>query len=252
MDASNIAHFCFSFTIPICWVVILRPFSRTLFKSWRGFMVSILILSLAAMVGKEFFDKEFGVNDIICDVLGFFMGITLISDHFYRREKTLNKSEEREVAGQKISIRSTLSLIEKIEMRSASFYRMAARKAPDPRTSGICILLARDARKRARKVAFSLLAWKSQPEMENLTEAVENAFSAQHLFSLDIPPSSTPKEILQIALDHEKKKFSLFSKLEEVFQEEWKKMQLGAVRTRLSKKIAKLELCLSELEKAVG
>lgn len=249
MDSSNIVHFCFSFAVPMGWAIILRPFSRMLFRSWSGFLFTVLLLSLAAICGKEWLDAEPSVNDIVADILGFFLGIALITDYFYRREKTVDRAEEREVAGHRVSLRSTLSLIEKIERRSAEFYRKAAESSPSTRASGLCLLLANDANKRAKRVAFTLFGWKNRRDSEELTAAVENAFSSQKLFSLDVLPSSTPKEVLQIALEHEKKKLSLFTKLEGAFHEEWKVMQLEAILAKLSKEIRKLELCLAELDK---
>lgn len=249
MDTSNIAHFCFSFAVPIGWVLILRPLSRNIFRNWSGLLLTVLMLSLAAICAKELLDEQASVNDIVADILGFFLGFALISDHFYRRGKTLNRAEEREVQGHKVSLRSTLSLIEKIERRSCEFYRKAAKQLPSARASGLCFLLGQDAEKRAKQVAFSMTGWRNRGGGEELSAAVENAFSSQQLFALDFSPASSPKEVLQIALEHERKKFSIFSKLERAFHEEWKQMHMGAILAKLAKAIRKLELCLSELEK---
>lgn len=209
----------------------------------------MLFLSLLAIGGKELLDSEISINDLASDALGFFLGTALVFDQVHRKKRRLRQVPEKEVAGQSISLRSTLALIETIERRSADFYLRASAQLPNQRASGICFLLSQDASRRADRVTFTLSSLGRRNEPEEFSTAVETAFSSHHIFSLDFSPSSTAREVLEIALAHEKKKLSLFSKLEAAFHEEWKQMRLERVLDEISKEIQKLELCLAELDK---
>jgi hypothetical protein len=249
LDQSNIAHFTFSLLIPVGLAAIIFPFARSRFSSWPAFFVSVVFISFFLACAKEFIDAEFSINDIVSDLLGFLIGAALISDQYRRKLRKLRKVEDREVSGNRISLRGTLVFIEEIESRTANFYEKAAQQLTSARAAGLCDLLARDARKRSNRISFTLSNWHRSSAPEELVQAIERAFSSNNLFSLDFSLSCSPKEVLVIALNHEKNKLSLFSRLEEAFREEWKLVHLGRVLGKLHNQISKLEFCLSELEK---
>ncbi len=91
----------------------------------------------------------------------------ILSLNFRRIGKKLDKSKEKVVIDYKISLRSALALIERIEQRSSDFYEKSAVQFYGRRTNQICKLLA--------------------------------------------------KEVLEIALNHKRKKFELLSKFESAF-----------------------------------
>jgi rubrerythrin len=249
VDSSNLAHFYFSLLIPIGWAGVLYPFARTIFRRWPWHFGTIFVLSLAVICGKEFMDSRPSVNDIVSDILGFFLGTALIHFQLFRRLRVLRRAKEREVEGRTVSLRGTMALVESLENRSARFYEQAENLLPNARAAALCGLLARDARNRAAKVRFVLSNWITARETETLSE-VERAFSDEQIFSLAFPFSSTSKDVLNLAIEHERKKYSLLKRLESAFQQEWKLMHMRLLREPLAQEIQKLELCLSELNKS--
>lgn len=249
MDISNLAHFFFSMVIPIAWISILKPFTSNLFKNFSQSLSVALLLSILVICGKEWIDADFSLNDIVSDFLGFFLGLSIISNSFHRRNIVLQKEEQREIFGHQISLRSTMGLMEMIERKSATFYSAAALQIKDKRASKICYLLARDAKSRANKITYILSGWRSHPLPNELPKSIENSFSSDQIFALNINRNHTPKEIIEIAIQHEKKKLSLFVKLEQLFQDHWKLMSLAPIVGNLDHEVHSLEACLAELEK---
>jgi hypothetical protein len=247
LDPSNVFHFFFSLFIPLGWAVILRPFSRKIFRGWPSFFIFILAISFVSICGKELMDRRISLNDLAADILGFFFGLMILSLSFQRMGRKLDRTKEKIVVDYTISLRSTLALIERIERRSSEFYDTASIQISENKTSEICKLLSKDAQKRANNIGYMLSGWSRKPEPLHLASAIEKAFSSDQIFALDFSRVKNAKDALEIALDHERKKFALFSKFESAFHEEWKVIRLEMVLENLNLQVTKLEQLLAEI-----
>lgn len=249
MDNSHLVHFLFSFFIPIGWGILLYPFRRSHFRTWPRYLWWILLVSFVCICAKEYYDHQLSVNDLTSDALGFFFGTVVLTLGFVWRSSRIDFSSEKIVENTQISLRSTLMLFERIERKSGDFYSKAARSVSEKLASSMCQLLARDAYKRADKINYLLSTWKKISVPAGLNEAVDRAFSNEHLFSLEDLEGASAEKILKIALEHEKSKRSIFSKFEPAFHEDWKILHLGKVLEELDREVGKLELCLAEVQR---
>ncbi len=249
MDNSNVAHFLFSFFIPLGWGILFFPFRRLYFRSWPRFLWTILGLSFVCVCAKEFYDQQLSINDLVSDALGFFFGIVALTLGFIFRSKRIDRAEEKVVDNTKISLRSTLRLFERIEKKSGDFYSSAAHRIPEKLASALCQLLAKDAYRRANKIYYLLSSWKKISEPEGLSEAVDQAFSSEHLFSLSSLEGANAEQVLKIALEHERAKRKIFEKFETAFHEDWKLLQLERAIGELDGEVEKLERCLLEMQR---
>jgi hypothetical protein len=155
-------HFGFSLLIPLGWIVILRPLAGKL-KTWSRMFWTMVVLSFISTLGKEFYlDIHADMNDIIANFFGFFLGSALVSYQFHKTQESVVEAEDREVEGESVSLREVLSLMEIVEHRTINFYEKAATNIKDNRMAGLCLLLAKDANKRAERLRFTLSAWPQQ------------------------------------------------------------------------------------------
>lgn len=249
MDNSNIVHFLFSFFIPIGWGIVLSPFRKSYFRTWPRFLWWILGISFVCVSAKEFYDQQLSINDLVSDALGFFFGTVTLTLGFISRSRRIDRAEEKVVDNTKISLRSTLKLFERIEKKSGDFYSNAAHRIPEKLASALCQLLAKDAYRRANKIYYLLSSWKKISEPEGLNEAVDKAFSSEHLFSLSSLEGASAEQVLKIALEHERAKKKIFAKFETAFHEDWKILQLERVLDELDGEVGKLERCLKEVQR---
>lgn len=249
MDNSHILHFLFSFFIPIGWGILFFPFRRSYFRTWPRFLWWILGISFVCVCAKEFYDQQLSTNDLVSDALGFFFGTVFLTLGFILRSGRIDRAEEKVVDNTTISLRSTLKLFERIEKKSGDFYTNAANKLPEKLASALCQLLAKDAYRRANRIYYLLSSWKKISEPEGLNEAVDKAFSSEHLFSLASLEGAKAEQVLKIALEHEKAKRKIFAKFETAFQEDWKILQLEGVLRELDGQVYKLERCLLEVQR---
>lgn len=247
MDYTYLFHFFFALLIPPAWLLILSPFGKLFSHSWPKLLFWVLLFSLLVICSKELFDLKISINEIVSDVLGLFLGTAIISLRFLRRRKILKRVGDREVLGKTISLRSTMQLIESVERRSAYFYAEASRQIKDPKASRACKYSARDSLKYANRIAYTLSSWKKQNWENDFSKSLEKAFSADQIFSLNFSPSNSAKEVLQIALLHERAKLSLFSKFQGAFRELWQIMCLKLILDDLSGETKKLESILKEM-----
>lgn len=240
MDPSNIAHLVFSFFIPIGWMVILFPFAHLFAKNWSVLLFVVLLLSLFLIVEKESFDASYSVNDIVADVLGFFMGTVAVVHWFSRKAKSLSRINVRE-----ISIRAAMILLEKIERKSAAHYGKCARISKNEEASGLFARLSRDSMRRAQKMRFRSSGWGSSADSGAKATDLEASFQLNHIFEHEAPSLDSYKGAIQASIEVENKKQTVCRRLRQEFHEDWKIKEIEIVLKAIRERVDWLEKVFS-------
>lgn len=217
-------HFWTAWTIPIGWFLIVYPFARYFGRYWRTSVVIACVVSFILMVGKEFVDSEFSVNDVVSDFLGVFFGTASLSFLFANLEKpmTMEARELTSLLQRKVSLRDLLAVGARLEERGKQFYLKAASVLTDPEAIVICELLAKQEMSHQDRISSILKHWVHREPDHEFLKAVENIVQTLHIFSDDPPAGAFTEDILKIALANENKTRQFYESFKKHFDEPWK------------------------------
>lgn len=244
------AHGLFAFFVPIAWAAIIYPICRKYKKNWIVLLVVSVVLSLLAMVVKEFFDDHISINDIVADILGIFFGSAVVALTFLYESQPLEsekdlcerpsvpqKKAKREetyvfspnhypLANRKVSLRILLSMGVKVELRGEAYYRRASRKVSNPEVKIIFAKLAAEQKEQARGIQNILEKWLPRPLDPNFANWFDLEIIRHDIFTTEPTEEVTEREALEYAIRSAMKIRGLYRIFMNCFPEEWKKLSL--------------------------
>ena len=131
----------------------------------------------------------------------------------------------------KVRLRHVLHLVSLMERQAEAFYRSFAREARDADVRELCIKLADEENRHFRMIEAVLSKWPPKPPNRKDLEAIDVDGKLRTLFLS--PPSSdvTKTEIIEYAMNMERKMVEFYRSFADKFTSEWKikKLQLMEV-----------------------
>lgn len=147
----------------------------------------------------------------------------------------------------KIKLRHVLHLGSMMERQAEAFYRRFAEHAQHDDVRDLYLQLADEEIQHFKLIDDQLSQWKSLPIGKKDFEAMDAGGKLRKVFSA--PPSSnaTKKDIVEYALDEEKKMVAFYESFENEFTDWWKSTKLQAMVAEEKTHIMKLTDMLSRL-----
>ena len=147
----------------------------------------------------------------------------------------------------KIRLRHVLHLGSLMERQAEAFYRRFAKHAQNDDIKKLYLQLADEETQHFKLIDEQLSQWKSLPIGKKELEAMDADGKLRKVFSS--PPSSdtTKKDIIEYALDEEKKMVAFYESFENEFTDWWKSTKLQAMVAEEKTHIMKLSDMLSRL-----
>lgn len=147
----------------------------------------------------------------------------------------------------KVSLRHVLHLGSLMERQAEAFYRSFAREARDADVRELCIKLADEETRHFRMIEAVLSKWTSKPPNRKDLEAIDVDGKLRTL-SLS-PPSSdvTKTEIIEYAMNMERKMVEFYRSFADKFTSEWKIKKLQLMEAEKIQHFMKLKNMLAGL-----
>lgn len=146
---------------------------------------------------------------------------------------------------QEVTLRGVLAVARQLEEGGETFYKSAAERILDPKAKELCNKIAGEERDHADAIAAILEKWIPKPLDPDFENWVIKELAVQNIFDYSFPEGATDTDILQYAIEQEKKIGVFYASFKEMFPDEWKKeyVQLlvnGEIQheTELSKQLA--------------
>ncbi len=256
-DVTVFYHGLFALLVPFGWALILYPYWRLRRQEWYKTLIFVAVLSFSFMVAKEIYlDREISPDDIAADLLGLFFGTGLTSLFLYleraiarSRKKTVDHiAVPRENDGdqpdtqssrawpREISLRDILSVLAKIHERGSLIYEETAKNSTDPNKKKLSIRLAKEKEGDTRAIRSLLSRWPDKIPDVKLLDRMDERIGRYAIFMSPIARDATDRELIDYAVEQEKKIYELFAGFHDHFQGySWRTIQYENVILELKR-----------------
>lgn len=147
----------------------------------------------------------------------------------------------------KVHLRHILYLGSLIERQAEAFYREMANKAPHEEVKELCLKLAADEKRHFQLIDGILSRWKSLSLTPDDLKALEAKEKMQRIFQSRLDSNAGNKEIIEYAMNEEKKMVSFYESYENEFTSLWKLAKLQEMIEEERGHVAKLTDMLSQV-----
>ncbi len=152
----------------------------------------------------------------------------------------------------KTRLRHVLHLGSLMERHPEAFYRRFAEKVPNADVIELCLRLADDELRHFRLIGNILSGWGSLPVTQADLEAMDANGKLRSMFLSPPSPSATKEEIIEYAVNEEKKMVAFYGSFEKEFIPIWKKMEIWDMMEEEKSHVKKLSDMLFCLKQSVA
>ena len=145
----------------------------------------------------------------------------------------------------KVRLRHVLHLGSVMERHVEAFYRRFAREAQDADVRQLCLKLADEEILHFRMIQELLSKWKPQPPNRSDLEAMDVDRKLRYLLFSPPSPAATSTEIIEYAMNVEKKMVEFYRSFADKFTSEWKIKKLQLIEAEKIQHFMKLQNMLA-------
>ncbi|MFC1808764.1 ferritin family protein [Candidatus Omnitrophota bacterium] len=233
-----------AFLMPGIVALIIYPIARRKKLSWVIFLITLLCLSLGAVIIKELINPDCTRDTVIADVASLFLGVGCVGALFYNKNKDFakdshidHKSQEdnsllsafvaaTRQGGMKVSLRELLNVSLTIEKRGEDFYRKASNVVSDPNVRELCRRLSYFEARHAEKIAAVLNQWLPRAPRPRFVEWTEKYIKKHTLFMESFNTTTAITDVLKSAIATEEITQKFYTSLKHSFPDFWKRQHL--------------------------
>jgi rubrerythrin len=144
-------------------------------------------------------------------------------------------------------LRHVLYLGSLVEAEAEAFYRHLAQQAYNEDVRELCLRLAKDEAEHFRFIDNILTGWKPLPTTKETLEEMDAEAKLRNMFSSQPSADATAEEVMEYAMNAEKKMVNFYLDYEKEFVSEWKKIRLWDMIEEEKSHVKMLSRMLSSL-----
>lgn len=147
----------------------------------------------------------------------------------------------------RIRLRHILHLGSIMEKQAEDFYRQFARQTEDTDVRELCLELANEEKNHFGFIQDILSKWQPLPVKKDNLKAMDADGRLRSLFLSAPNPEGTKKDLIEYAINEEKKMVYFYKNFEKEFAYEWRKTKLWRMIEEEVEHVQRLESMLSRL-----